>query len=122
MTQCSSHAMFEKMMQESIENLADRIGDGIKLLTEQSKANGEALAQVLAGQADRRAMCATQDGRINACEAANERCQKDRDALWDATNKLRYYVYAGVGISLVVNGFGLVLFKMFMEHLITGAK
>ena len=54
---CSSHEMFEQMMQRSIDNLAEKITAGIKTFTEQSSANGRMLQQVLENQADRRELC-----------------------------------------------------------------
>lgn len=91
--QCSSHAMFERFLQQSMESLGDRLAQLAEALTSQSKSNGEAIAKVLANQADRRELCGQQNARLDNLESS------DKDQ-WKAIDDLRKYVWIGVGIMV----------------------
>lgn len=116
MTQCASHALFEQMMQKSIDTLAERIGEGIRALTEQSRANGAALQLVLDNQSSRRELCGRQDERLRTLEAEAEALwrghEKAQADLWEAVNALRRYVYMGLGGVFVINAVGLIALKL----------
>lgn len=121
---CASHASFERMIERALEGLGDQIGKLAEAVTAQSRANGDALSKVLANQADRRELCGQQNARIDNLEKrADTRDEASEDThkeMWSAINKLRYYVYVAVGIGLVFNAAGGVMFKMFLDHLTTG--
>lgn len=91
--QCSSHEMFERFLQQSMESLGNRLADLAEALTSQSKANGEAINKVLANQADSRELCGQQGARLDNLEVS------DKDQ-WRAINDLRKYVWIGVGIMV----------------------
>jgi len=95
MTQCSAHAAFEKMLQQSIDNLAKNICDGVAALNAQSAANGASIDRVLENQADRRELCGKQGARINSAE-------EDIRNLWKSTSGLRRFVYMAVGGLIVL--------------------
>ncbi len=95
MTQCSAHATFEKMFQQSIDNLAESIRAGIASLAQQSVANGDDLSQVLKNQADRRELCGKQGARLDGAE-------DDIRNIWKVTADLRRLVYMFAGGLVVV--------------------
>lgn len=104
MGQCEAHGAFEQMLRGSVEALTTKIGEGLKMLSEQSAANGKSLAQVLENQSDRRALCAKQDERIKAQERSSETNSGEHKEFWRAINQLRIYVYMGLGGVVVING------------------
>ncbi len=100
--QCSSHRLFEKMMQQSLENLAGKITEGIRVFSEQSASNGEMLQKVLENQSERRALCGKQSGRIDAHEF---RLDSHGDKIRTLDNELKETnknLYIGVGLVIAV--------------------
>lgn len=89
--QCSSHSMFEKMMMTAIQTLADKISEGIHVMTSAATSNGQDLKQVLENQADRRELCGKQGARITSLEVS------DRDQ-WKAIDDTRKKVWLGMGL------------------------
>lgn len=91
--QCATHATFEKLIENGLENLGDRLQQLAEALTSQSRANGDAIRQVLENQADRRELCGKQNARLNTLE------ESDRDQ-WLAINEVRKYIWIGFGIMV----------------------
>lgn len=102
--QCAAHGAFEQMLRGSIEALTSKISEGLRLLSDQSAANGKALTQVLENQSDRRALCAKQEERIKAEEEKSATNSDEHKDFWKAINQLRVYVYIGLGGVLAING------------------
>lgn len=91
--QCSTHATFEKLIENGLTNLGDRLQQLAEALTSQSAANGKAIGQVLENQADRRELCGRQNARLDGLE------KSDGDQ-WTAITELRKYMWIGVGIVI----------------------
>lgn len=91
--QCSTHATFEKLIENGLANLGDRLQQLAEALTSQSAANGKAIGQVLENQADRRELCGRQNARLDGLE------KSDADQ-WIAITEIRKYMWIGVGIVL----------------------
>lgn len=104
---CASHAAFERMIERWVEGLGEQIGKLAEAVTAQSRANGEALEKVLANQADRRELCGQQNARLDNLEKLQVSQQVDNSGehkeVWSAINKLRLYVYMGIGIVVAIN-------------------
>jgi len=95
MPQCAAHDTFERLWQQSIDNLSANIKTGIESLNKQSSENGAALTLVLRNQADRRELCGKQGARIDGAEV-------DIVNLWKTVSALRKLVYMAAGGLLVV--------------------
>lgn len=91
--QCATHATFEKLIENGLANLGDRLQQLAEALTSQSAANGKAIGQVLENQADRRELCGRQNARLDGLE------KSDVDQ-WTAITELRKYMWIGVGIVI----------------------
>ena len=94
---CSSHQMFESLIKQALDNLSERMTDGVDALRMQNQATTEALEkthraleQVLSNQADRREWCGKQGSRIDALE-------KSDNYQWAAIHDLRKKVYMAAG-------------------------
>ena len=98
-TQCDAHVFFERFLAESMKNLGDKLATLAEAVTAQSKANGEAIAKVLEGQADRRELCGRQGARIDNLEQSDEE-------QWKAINETRKAVWMGRGAMLACASFG----------------
>ena len=92
-SQCATHATFEKLIENGLANLGDRLQQLAEALTSQSAANGKAIGQVLENQADRRELCGRQNARLDGLE------KSDVDQ-WTAITELRKYMWIGVGIVI----------------------
>lgn len=92
---CPSHAIFEKMIQQSLDNLGKTIAEGISCLTKQAAKQNEALQKVLENQADRRELCGKQCARLDALEESNEQ-------QWSAITDLRKVVWMALGGAVLV--------------------
>ena len=98
--QCATHSTFEKLIENGLANLGDRLQQLAEALTSQSRANGDAIKQVLENQADRRELCGKQNARIDGLE-------KSDGEQWDAITDLRKdgaaqwkYIWIGFGVIL----------------------
>lgn len=107
MVQCSSHSTFEKMFENGMKHLSERLGDLTKVLTAQNEATKEILDRVVEGQAQRRELCGQRGAQIDALE-------KSDDAQWGAITDLRRLVWMGFGGLTVVNTLILLLAKWLM--------
>ena len=103
---CPGHASFERMIESMFERLGYRMAEMAGMMAEQNKANAEAVAKILENQSDRREICGRQNARLEALEAkvAAERSEtlEARKEIWSAINKLRFYVFMGIGIVVAL--------------------
>lgn len=91
--QCSTHATFEKLIENGLTNLGDRLQQLAEALTAQSRANGDDIRRVLDNQSKRGELCGKQNARLDGLE------KSDGDQ-WTAITELRKYMWIGVGIVL----------------------
>ena len=112
---CPGHASFERMIESMFERLGDRMAEMARMMAEQNKANAEAVAKILENQSDRREICGRQNARLEALEAkvAAERSEtlEARKEIWSAINKLRFYVFMGIGIVVALQALLVLVIK-----------
>jgi len=89
--QCTSHAMFEKMIQQSLDALTDRVAEGVRVFSAQSVQNGEMLTKVLENQAVRKELCGRQSERIDGHEERIETMEQE-------IKTQQKYLWIGVGV------------------------
>ena len=99
--QCQSHKIFEQMMHQSIDNLAEKLTEGIRVFSEQSANNGNMLQKVLENQADRREMCGKQTMKLEQCEHDIEELKNDNAALRKENSKMWRSINIGIGAVLM---------------------
>lgn len=97
---CPSHQMFESLIKQALDNLSERMTDGVDALRAQNQATTDAmekthraLEQVLINQADRRELCGKQCSRIDALHTSDE-------YQWAEIRALRRAVHIGIGIAI----------------------
>jgi len=99
-----------------MESLSEQIKVLAEAIRAQNKENSDALAKVLNNQSDRRELCGQQTARIVGLESkvAAERAETldARKEIWAAINKLKFYVYTGVGIIIAINAIAVLMVKM----------
>lgn len=112
---CPGHASFERMIESMFERLGDRMAEMARMMAEQNKANAEAVAKILENQSNRREICGRQNARLEALEAkvAAERSEtlEARKEIWSAINKLRFYVFMGIGIVVALQALLVLVIK-----------
>ena len=113
---CAGHASFERLIFSGMESLSEQIKVLAEAIRAQNKENSDALAKVLNNQSDRRELCGQQTARIVGLESkvAAERAETldARKEVWAAINKLKFYVYTGVGIIIAINAIAVLMVKM----------
>ena len=124
---CALHDVMFTQMAKNLQSMADSLTSALERIAIQSTANGEKLEAVLLAQGDRKAVCARQDMRIEACEkddahqwTAIEKTADDVDKMalaaraeldakinkiWDAVNTLRRVVYIGIGLWMAFEAY-----------------
>lgn len=85
MSECQSHDRFCQEVKESY-----------------GKIEGK-LDVILAAQAARRERCASNEGRLNACEASLDRLDKEGDQQWKEINALKRLGHMAIGVCLVIS-------------------
>lgn len=112
---CPGHASFERMIESMFERLGDRMAEMARMMAEQNKTNTEAVAKILENQSDRREICGRQNAHLEALEAkvAAERSEtlEARKEIWSAINKLRFYVFMGIGIVVALQALLVLVIK-----------
>jgi predicted amino acid dehydrogenase len=88
--------MFERFLENGMKHLSEKLSELTVALTAQSQANGEAIAKVLEGQADRRELCGKRGAEIETLQYSDEE-------QWKAITDLRRLVWMGAGGLTVVN-------------------
>jgi hypothetical protein len=110
---CGFHDQFMEQIRDALLGLKDQMRVGIEAVAVQSKANGEALERLAESQSARRELCARQAERLVTLErgadqhrAAHAQSREEhlaeRADLWSAVNTLRFHVYVGLGVGLVL--------------------
>lgn len=122
---CAFHDQFLEQIRDALVSLKEQMRQGIEAVAAQSRANGETLIRIVESQTARRELCARQAERLTGMERAQAEHKAghaaDRDEylaeradLWGAVNKLRFHVYVGLGVGLVLQIIGpLVLRAVF---------
>ena len=118
---CAFHDQFLEQIRDALFSLKEQMRLGIEAVAAQSRANGETLIRIAESQTARRELCARQEERIAGMERAQAEHKAghkaehlaDRDEylaeradLWGAVNKLRFHVYVGLGVGLVLQIIG----------------
>jgi len=110
---CAFHDQSMEQLRDAVLDLKDQLRQGIASVAAQSRANGEALVRIADSQVVRRELCARQETRLTTVERAadlhrdahtaeREEYLAERADLWAAVNKLRFHVYVGLGVGLVL--------------------
>ncbi|MDQ7836077.1 MAG: hypothetical protein RDU24_11900 [Humidesulfovibrio sp.] len=110
---CGFHDQFMEQIRDALVGLKDQMRVGIGAVAEQSKANGETLLRIAESQTARRELCARQAERLVALERGADQHREahaqsreehlaERADLWSAVNRLRFHVYVGLGVGLVL--------------------
>jgi len=110
---CGFHDQFMEQIRDALVGLKDQMRVGIGAVAEQSKANGETLLRIAESQSARRELCARQAERLVALERGADQHREahaqsreehlaERADLWSAVNRLRFHVYVGLGVGLVL--------------------
>jgi hypothetical protein len=110
---CGLHDLCMEQLRDALVGLKEQMRLGIESVAAQSRANGETLVRIAESQVARRELCARQEERLGGLERAQaehrdvhatgrEEYLKERADLWAAVNKLRFHVYVGLGVGLVL--------------------
>ena len=110
---CAFHEQSMEQLRDAVLDLKDQMRQGIEAVAAQSRANGETLVRIADSQVSRRELCARQEARLTALErgvgqhreshmADREEYLAERADLWGAVNTLRFHVYVGLGVGLVL--------------------
>jgi len=110
---CAFHDQSMDQLRDAVLDLKDQLRQGIASVAAQSRANGETLVRIADSQVARRELCARQETRLTTVErgadlhrdahtAEREEYLAERADLWAAVNKLRFHVYVGLGVGLVL--------------------
>jgi hypothetical protein len=110
---CAFHDQSMEQLRAAVLDLKDQMREGIACVAAQSRANGETLVRIADSQVARRELCARQEARLSTVErgadlhrsahaAEREEYLAERADLWAAVNKLRFHVYVGLGVGLVL--------------------
>jgi len=110
---CAFHDQFMEQIRDALLGLKDQMRLGIDAVAAQSRANGETLIRIAESQVARRELCARQEERLGALERGGDQHREaharereehlsERADLWGAVNSLRFHVYVGLGVGLVL--------------------
>lgn len=110
---CAFHDQSMEQLRAAVLDLKDQMRQAIDGVAVQSRANGETLVRIAESQVARRELCARQEQRLSTMErgaelhrsahmAEREEYLAERADLWAAVNKLRFHVYVGLGVGLVL--------------------
>jgi len=110
---CLLHEQSMGQLHTAVAELKEQLREGLGVVAAQSRANGRALTRIAESQSSRRELCARQEARLSAAErgadlhraahgAEREEHLGERADLWTAVNKLRFHVYVGLGVGLVL--------------------
>lgn len=110
---CAFHDQSMETLRSIMLDIKEQMREGLAALKEQAKSFSETMSRVVESQTTRQALCARQDQRIANLEQNQaqhreahakdrEEYLKERADMWTAVNKLRFHVYVGLGIGLVL--------------------
>lgn len=120
---CAFHDQFLEQIRDALVSLKEQMRQGIDAVAAQSRANGETLIRIAESQTARRELCARQGERIGGLERAQAEHRAEHAAgrdehlaeradLWAAVNKLRFHVYVGLGVGLVLQALGPLVLRV----------
>jgi len=110
---CLFHDQSMEQLRVAVLDLKEQMRLGIEAVAVQSRANGETLVRIADSQVARRELCARQEERLSTTERASSQHREahmaerdeylaERADLWTAVNKLRFHVYVGLGVGLML--------------------
>jgi len=120
---CAFHDQSMEQLRAAVLDLKDQMRQGLEGVAAQSRANGETLVRIADSQVARRELCARQGARLTTCERVTEQHREahmaereehlaERADLWGAVNKLRFHVYVGLGVGLVLQILAPLAFRL----------
>ncbi len=123
---CAFHDQFMEQIRDALLGLKDQMRQGIEAVAAQSRANGKTLVRIAESQVARRELCARQEERLSTQERGAEQHREDhvrereehlaeRADLWSAVNSLRFHVYVGLGVGLVLQLVGPLVLRMVLK-------
>lgn len=123
---CVFHDQSMEQLRAAVLDLKDQMRQAIEGVAAQSRANGETLVRIADSQVARRELCARQEERLGSLErgagqhreshmAEREEYLAERADLWAAVNKLRFHVYVGLGVGLVLQLLAPLAFRMVVK-------
>ncbi|OIO06155.1 MAG: hypothetical protein AUJ49_00195 [Desulfovibrionaceae bacterium CG1_02_65_16] len=110
---CVLHEQSMEQLRLAVADLKEQLREAIGVVAAQSRANGRTLARIAESQTARRELCARQEARLTTVErgadvhraahgADRDEYLVERADIWAAVNKLRFHVYVGLGVGLVL--------------------
>lgn len=119
---CAFHEQFLEQIRDALLGLKEQMRLGIDAVAAQSRANGETLVRIAESQTARRELCARQEERLCGLErlssehraehaSGRDEYLAERADLWAAVNSLRFHVYVGLGVGLVLQVLGPLLLR-----------
>ena len=123
---CAFHDQFLEQIRDALFSLKEQMRLGIEAVAAQSRANGETLIRIAESQTARRELCARQEERLGGLERAQSEHRaghatgrdeylSERADLWGAVNKLRFHVYVGLGVGLVLQILGPLVLRAVLK-------
>jgi hypothetical protein len=120
---CAFHDQSMEQLRAAVLDLKDQMRQAIDGVAAQSRANGDTLVRIAESQVARRELCARQEERLGALERGQEAHREahmsgreeylsERADLWAAVNKLRFHVYVGLGVGLVLQILAPLAFRL----------
>lgn len=110
---CAFHDQSMEQLRATLLDIKEQMREGIAALNQQSIAFQATITKIVEAQSARQALCAKQDQRLVSMERNQtehrEFHTKDREEyltekadMWSSVNKLRFHVYVGLGVGLVI--------------------
>lgn len=123
---CAFHDQSMEQIRDALLGLKDQMRQGIEAVAAQSRANGETLVRIAESQVARRELCARQEERVSTLERGADQHREshgrereeyisERADLWGAVNSLRFHVYVGLGVGLVLQLVGPFVLKAVLK-------
>lgn len=114
---CAFHEAFMGQIKDSLVEIKEQMRNGIEALNRQSAVFQETIARIVEAQTARRELCSRQGQRIETLEENQSKHREDHGAqreeylteradMWAAVNKLRFHVYVGLGVGIVLQILG----------------
>jgi hypothetical protein len=123
---CAFHDQSMEQLRTAVLDLKEQMRLAIEGVAVQSRANGETLVRIADSQVARRELCARQEERLGALErgggqhreahmAEREEYLAERADIWAAVNKLRFHVYVGLGVGLVLQALAPLGYRLLVK-------
>lgn len=124
---CAFHDQSMETLRSTLLDIKEQMREGLAALKQQADVFSQTIAKIAESQSARQALCSRQDQRLHTVELtqvqhreahATERDEylKERADTWTAINKLRFYVFIGLGAGLVLQ----ILVPLVISHYLKG--